>query len=187
MIVGNAGRQNLAEGYPVGVRFASADVIRLVDARPVQLGHVLEADGRWRIIAFAGSQPVINAESALHKLAHFLSDSAASPIRRCTPIGADWDSVIETLCVLQVDYRALNVTDLPDSLWPAKGRYGLRDYEKIFCVDPDQDSIYVRRGISKTQGALLIVRPDQHVAEVLALDDTAGLITFFDAVLLDAH
>ena len=43
------------------------------------------------------------------------------------------------------------------------------------------------RGISKTQGALLIVRPDQHVAEVLALDDTAGLITFFDAVLLDAH
>lgn len=186
-IVGNARRQNLAEGYPVGVRFASADVIRLVDACPVQLGHVLEADGRWRIIAFADSQPATHAESTLHKLAHFLSGSAASPIRRCTPIGADWDSVIETLCVLPVDYCALNVTDLPDSLWPAKGRYGLRDYEKIFCVDPNQDSIYDLRGISKTQGALLIVRPDQHVAEVLALDDTAGLITFFDAVLLDAH
>ncbi len=41
------------EGYPIGKRFHSAPVIRLGDAKPMEPGHALKADGRWRIIAFA--------------------------------------------------------------------------------------------------------------------------------------
>ena len=53
MIVGTADHQSLAAGLVVGMRFHSAPVVRLADAKPMQLGHVLKADGRWRVIAFA--------------------------------------------------------------------------------------------------------------------------------------
>ena len=42
-----------AEGLAIGMRFHSAPVIRVADAKPVQLGHTVKADGRWRIFAFA--------------------------------------------------------------------------------------------------------------------------------------
>ena len=45
MITAEATHQHLAEGFPVGMRLHSAPVVRLADAKPVQLGHVAEADG----------------------------------------------------------------------------------------------------------------------------------------------
>ena len=45
--------QPLAEGFPVGMRFHSAPVVRLADAKPVQLGHAARADGAWRLYVFA--------------------------------------------------------------------------------------------------------------------------------------
>ena len=45
--------QHLAEGFPVGMRFHSAPVVRLADAKPVHLGHAARADGAWRIYVFA--------------------------------------------------------------------------------------------------------------------------------------
>ena len=45
--------QHLAEGFPVGMRFHSAPVVRLADAKPVHLGHAARADGAWRLYVFA--------------------------------------------------------------------------------------------------------------------------------------
>ena len=45
--------QSLAGGFPVGMRFHSAPVVRLADAKPVQLGHAARADGAWRLYLFA--------------------------------------------------------------------------------------------------------------------------------------
>ena len=44
------------KGLVIGMRFHSAPVIRLADAKPVHLGHVVKADGRLRIFAFAGAE-----------------------------------------------------------------------------------------------------------------------------------
>jgi phenol 2-monooxygenase len=41
--------QHLAKGLPIGMRFHSAPVVRLADAKAVQLGHTVKADGRWRL------------------------------------------------------------------------------------------------------------------------------------------
>src|SRR5262249_16327731 len=50
--------QELAAGLSIGMRFHSAPVIRLADAKAVQLGHVVKADGRWRLLAFGdGAEP----------------------------------------------------------------------------------------------------------------------------------
>ncbi|HKJ63634.1 MAG TPA: FAD-dependent monooxygenase, partial [Hyphomicrobiales bacterium] len=41
--------QSLATGFEIGTRFHSAPVIRLADAKPMELGHVVKADTRWRL------------------------------------------------------------------------------------------------------------------------------------------
>src|SRR3954469_4053825 len=55
ILTGESTWQHLAMGLPIGMRFHSAPVIRVADAKPVHLGHVVKADGRWRIFAFAGT------------------------------------------------------------------------------------------------------------------------------------
>jgi phenol 2-monooxygenase len=46
--------QALASNLKVGMRFPSAQVVRHCDAKAMQLVKALPADGRWRIIIFAG-------------------------------------------------------------------------------------------------------------------------------------
>ena len=53
MITAEPAFQHLAEGFPIGMRFHSAPVLRLADAKSLHLGHVARADGAWRIYVFA--------------------------------------------------------------------------------------------------------------------------------------
>ncbi|MCP5366814.1 MAG: FAD-dependent monooxygenase [Hyphomicrobiales bacterium] len=179
--------QHLAGGLVVGMRFHSAPVIRLADAKPVHLGHAVKADGRWRLFAFAGAGDAGGPGSALRALCDFLADAPDSPLRRYTPAGADMDSVIDLRAVFQQGHRDLAVEAMPDLLLPRKGRYGLRDYEKMFCPDlkAGQD-VYDLRGIDRGRGCLVVVRPDQHVAHVLPLDAHGDLAAFFDGFMLPA-
>jgi phenol 2-monooxygenase len=153
-------------------------VIRQADGKPMQLGHVIEADARWRLFAFAGADG-----GGLARLCGFLTDDPASPIRRFTPPGADIDAVIDLRAVLQADFRDIDLGALPAILRPAKGRFGLTDYEKLFCADPGAD-IYHLRGIDRAAGCLAIVRPDQHVAHVLPMGAHAALADFFAGVMI---
>ena len=180
MITSGAAHQHLAEGLPVGMRFHSAPVIRLADAKPMHLGHVARADGAWRLYLL-GDRDV----SRLRGLCAFLA-SPASPVVRFTPAGADPDAVIDVRAVLQQGHRDVSVTGLPPALLPRKGRFGLVDYEKTFCPDPAAD-VFDLRGIDRDAGCAVVVRPDQYVAHVLPLDAHAELAEFFAGVLVDAR
>ena len=172
--------QHLAQGLPIGMRFHSAPVIRLADARPLQLGHVAKADGRWRIFAFAGAEDPTAPNSAIRALCAFLAEAPDSPLRKYTPVGADSDSVIDLRAVFQQSHRTLAIETMPSLLLPRKGRYGLRDYEKLFCADPRSGhDIFTLRGIDRAAGCVVVVRPDQYVAQVLPLDGHAQLAAFF--------
>jgi 2-polyprenyl-6-methoxyphenol hydroxylase-like FAD-dependent oxidoreductase len=176
--------QDLAKGLPIGMRFHSAPVIRLADAKPVELGHVIQADGRWRLLLFAGpDEPV--PESGIWRLCRFLTERGDSPILRYTPPGADVDSVIDVRAVFQQDHRTLALEAMPSLLLPRKGRYGLHDYEKMFCPDfKSGRDIFDLRGIDRDRGCVVVVRPDQHVAHVLPLDAHAELAAFFDEFMI---
>ena len=84
--------QHLAKGLVIGMRFHSAPVIRLADAKSVHLGHAVEADGRWRVFAFSGAEDPSAACSDINLLCDFLARSQESPVRKYTPNGADIDS-----------------------------------------------------------------------------------------------
>jgi phenol 2-monooxygenase len=184
IITGEPAHQHLASGLPIGMRFHSAPVIRLADAKPMQLGHTVKADGRWRLFAFAGLEDPAGPRSRIGALCAFLEDSPDSPVRRHTPPGANIDSVIDFRAIFQQGHDTLDLNRLPCLLLPAKGRHGLRDYEKMFCADAKGgNDIFTMRGIDREEGCLVIVRPDQYLAHILPLDDHAQLTAFFAGVM----
>jgi len=180
--------QHLAPGFVIGTRFHSAPVIRLADAKPFHLGHVVKSDGRFRIFAFAGREDRSASDSAIAALCNFLSGSPESPLGKYTPADADIDQVIDVRAVFQQGHREFAIEAMPALLLPRKGRYGLYDYEKVFCPDPrDGQNIFAMRGIDRDAGCMVIVRPDQYVADVLPLDGYARLAAFFDGFMLKAE
>jgi phenol 2-monooxygenase len=179
--------QHLANGFVIGMRFHSAPVIRLADAKLVRLGDANKADGRWRIFAFADAQAPSVHSSRMTALCDFLADSEQSPVRKYTPPATDIDFVIDVRAVFQQGHRELDLEAMPQFLLPKKGRYGLRDYEKIFCPDlKGNNDVFDMRGIDRERGCMVVVRPDQYVAHVLPLDAYADLALFFDRFMLPA-
>ena len=183
IISGEPTHQGLVPGFTIGMRFHSAPVIRLADAKPVHLGHTVKADGRWRLFAFADPADPGARGGRLRALCEFLAESADSPVRRFTPAGSDIDSVIDVRAVFQQPHRDVDLAALPAFLLPRKGRYGLIDYEKAFCPDPKAGDIFDMRGVDR-RGCMVVVRPDQFVAHVLPLDAHAELAAFFAGFML---
>jgi phenol 2-monooxygenase len=176
--------QALATGQEIGRRFHSAPVVRVADAMQMQLGHVAEADARWRIYAFAGKADSSTPGSAIHKLADWLEANPDSPVVRHTRQGEDIDAVIDFRAVFQQTFDQLAYEHMPSLLKPRTGKLGLQDHEKVFCVDhKGLGDIYDMRGINREQGCMIVVRPDQYVAHVLPLNAYQELAAFFAGIL----
>jgi phenol 2-monooxygenase len=184
LLTGEPKHQQLAKGFPIGMRFHSAPVIRLADAKRVHLGHVVKADGRFRLFIFA--DPCRGAPSArVRALCQFLTDSPQSPVKRYTPPNADVDSIIDVRVVFQEGHREFNPEDMPPLLLPRKGRYGLKDYEKVFCAELNSaTNIFDMRGVDRERGCMTVVRADQYVAHILPLDAHAEMTSFFERFML---
>jgi phenol 2-monooxygenase len=96
--------------------------------------------------------------------------------------------VIDFRAVFQQGHHDLAVEAMPSILLPRKGRYGLCDYEKMFCPDlKSGNDIFAKRGIDREAGCMVVVRPDQYVAHVLPLDGHAQLAAFFDGFMTRPH
>lgn len=179
-LVSDTAHQNLATGLGVGRRFHSAPVVRLSDAMQLHLGHVAEADGRWRVYAFAGRD-----DTTLRALAHWLETDPQSPVVKYTRTGENIDAIIDVRAIFQGTFDQLDYATMPRFFKPTKGKFALQDYEKIFCVDhKGHGDIYDMRGIDRDRGCMVIVRPDQYTAHILPLTATDDLATFFDRILV---
>ncbi len=184
-LTGAATHQALATGLTIGMRFHSAPVIRLGDAKATGLGHVAKADGRWRIYAFCDRGDPAAPTSRIAALCNFLADGPDSPIRTYTPAGQDVDSVIDLRAIFQQAHRDLDIGAMPALLLPRKGRYGLQDYEKMYCPDLRSGrDIFDMRGIDRERGCMIVTRPDQYVAAILPLDAFDDLARFFGAFMI---
>jgi phenol 2-monooxygenase (NADPH) len=183
-LTGPAQHQALASGFDIGMRLHSAPVIRLADAKPMQLGHCIEADARFRLFLFAPAGDTGQPGGAVAQLCEWLEHNPTSPLSRHTAKGEDIDAVIDTRAVFQQGFRELEHPGMPALLRPLVGCHGLCDYEKVFCADqkPGAD-IFELRGIDRNAGCLVVVRPDQHVGHILPLEARAELAAYFDEVL----
>ena len=83
--------------------------------------------------------------------------------------------------IFQQSHREINLEKINPFLLPLKGKLGLRDYEKIFCIgSKNGEDIFKLREISKETGCLVVVRPDQHIANILPLKAFSEISEFFD-------
>lgn len=179
--------QSLAKGLQIGMRFHSAPVVRFNDAKPMEIGHTVKADGRWRLFAFADRSNPATDNAPISSLCKFLESSGSSPVRRYTSNGADIDAVIDVRAVFQQSHQELELENMPSLLQPRKGRYDLVDYEKIFCPDlKNGNDIFDIRRIDRDRGCVVVVRPDQYVANILPLDAYDELTAFFGKFMLPA-
>jgi phenol 2-monooxygenase len=183
-LTGTTTHQKLATGFNIGKRFHSAPVVRLADAKPMQLGHCIEADARFRLFVFAPADDAGAAGGAVAMLCDWLEQNPASPVRRHSATVEDVDTVIDTRAVFQQGFRDLDFAVMPTLLRPHVGRYGLCDYEKVFCADLKRgEDVFALRGIERTAGCMVIVRPDQYVGHILPLQARAELAAYFAAIL----
>lgn len=187
-LTGRPAWQSLAKGFGIGTRFHSAPVVRLADAKPMELGHTVTADTRFRVFAFCPEGDPMASQSAVRQLCEFLDSPTQSPIRRHTPRDGDSDAIIDLRVIFQQTTRQLSLEQLPAMLLPRKGRLGLVDYEKMFCADGQADrDIFALRDIDRRCGCLVVVRPDQYVGHVLPFDGHTELADYFAGILLPAN
>ena len=182
IITGSAECQDLASGYPIGKRFKSAPVVRVADANPVHLGHHHRADGRWRVYAFADA-PRAGEVSALGDWADWLATSPTSPVTQLTPEGADVDSIFDVKVVFQQRYEDVDLGRVSPIFLPRVGPFGVIDYEKVYAVDPKREDIFDARGIDRG-GCVVVVRPDQYVANIMPLTARDELTAFFAGIMV---
>ncbi len=183
LIVGADDHRDLASGFPVGKRFKSAPAVRVADTNPIHLGHHATADGRWRIYVFADSaQP--GTGSATDKLAEWFATSPESPLA-ATPSDVDPDAWFDLKVIYQQPHTAVDIAAVPEVFKPQVGPFKLTDYEKVYATDPNAD-IFEQRGLDRN-GVVVVVRPDQYVANILPLTATAELGSFFAPLFNGRH
>lgn len=189
MLVAEPKYQDLATGFTIGKRFKSAPVVRVCDANPMHLGHHATADGRWRIYVFADSaapesvQPGAGwhgAPSPTTDFAEWIANAPDSPLA-ATPSGADRDAWFDVKVIYQQDHTRIDINAVPAVFKPQVGPFRLTYLEKVFGTDPNAD-IFELRGLDRG-GVVVVVRPDQYVANVLPLTATAELAGFFAPLL----
>jgi phenol 2-monooxygenase len=186
LLTGEPVHQELAAGFTIGKRFKSAPVVRVCDANPVQLGHHARADGRWRIYAFADAAAP-GEPSPLGEFAEWIAQSPQSPVVAYTPEGDDVDAWFDVKVIYQQRYDGVDLSQVPKAFLPRTGPLGLVDYEKVYSAGPAPDGttqdIFEMRGIDR-DGALIVVRPDHYVSNLLPLRGFQELAAFFDSILL---
>lgn len=179
--------QELATGLPVGMRFNSFKVLNQADARPWHFQERLKADGRFRIVLFAGDvvQP---AQQARVQAFCAALDAPSSFLRRVTPAGQPIDSVIEILTIhssKRADAELLR--DFPAILHPFDDHSGW-DYNKVFVDDVSYHEgfgdAYKNYGVDKERGCVVVARPDQYVSWIGELEDVQGLEAYFEGCLV---
>ncbi|KQR62296.1 phenol 2-monooxygenase [Arthrobacter sp. Leaf337] len=179
MLIGEPAHQELAAGFTIGKRFKSAPAVRVCDTNPLQLGHQASADGRWRIYVFAdGAAP--GQQSPTADLAEWLATAPDSPLA-ATPSGADPDAWFDVKVIYQQDHTNIDINTVPAVFKPQVGPFKLTYLEKVYGTIPASD-IFELRGIDRG-GVMVVVRPDQYVANVLPLTATAELAAFFAPIL----
>lgn len=178
---------SLAKNIEVGMRFPSQQVVRLCDAKAMQIVRAMLADGRWRVVVFAGDIREQAKAEKLRGIAAYL-DSERGPVRRFTAKSADIDSFIEPLVVLHGERVKMEQEWIPDYMWPVTGKWKMRDVHKTFVDDDSYNSghghAYERWGVDPEVGAVVIVRPDHYVALVTGLDDYDGIGRLFEGFML---
>ena len=181
-------KQHIAVRIPLGKRFPSHKVVNHSDARPWHFAEWLKADGRFRIVLFAGD---VSKSAQMQRVKEFCiaMSHASSFLNRTTVAGVSFSAFIEILTIHSAPREAVDLASFPELLHPFDEALGW-DYDKIY-VDgksyyEEHGEAYKGYGVDRQTGCVVVVRPDQHVGWIGEIEDTADLQAYFKGfVVLD--
>jgi len=185
----------LAKNIVVGSHLESYRVVCVADAHPWHLCDRLTSDGRWRLIIFPGFISNATSRARLSSLASYLA-SPSGPIKLYTPRGENVNGLIEVLTVIADNRNEVELEDWEGwagqegdgVLRPRVGQHGFRVTDTILSDSPSYHdppgNAYENYGISKEEGCVVVVRPDQYVAMVVGLEETKEIGEFFEGVFI---
>ncbi len=177
------GKQELASNIKIGMRMPSFQVLNQADARPSQFQELLKSNGRWRIVVFAGDLQIRDQWARLVTLGEALADPSSFLSRHNTRCGGSHEnSTLEVLTIHSSPRTQIEFLDLPAVFHPFSQREGW-DYWKVFVDDisyhEGHGHAYRNYGVDPRTGCLVVLRPDQYVSWIGALEDTGEMERFF--------
>jgi phenol 2-monooxygenase len=160
-------KQALATGLPIGMRFNIFMVLNQACAHPWHFQERLKADGRFRIVLFAGNILDAAQKARVDMFCAFV-DSPNSFLRMVTPADTPIDSIIEILTIHSAKRTETGLLrDFPDILHPLDRSTGW-DYNKVYVDDESYHEgfgdAYKNYGVDRQRGCVVAVRPDQYVS-----------------------
>ncbi|KAH9238365.1 hypothetical protein K456DRAFT_1758802 [Colletotrichum gloeosporioides 23] len=162
----------LASGVRVGMRFPSAQVVCVYDARVMQLARALQSDSRWHVVVFGGD---INHAEGAARLSQATSELAA-----CLE-GLALEHFHPVL-LLRSDRKVLDERKIPSFFMPNTGHGGVRRLQDVFVDDQSYHAghgeAYAKYGVDAAVGAMVLVRPDQYVSLICPLGRPNDIIKF---------
>lgn len=172
-----ADSSNLAKNVTLGMRLPSFLVVYQCDGVTIQLAQRLPSDGAWRLLVFPGDLRQPTKIRALTLFAEtFSKRSHLAHLQQIQSRKWRYPS-IESILIQSNPRNTINLLNLPELFHPFDDIMGW-DYWRIFA--DDKDEAYTGYGIDKEgSGCLVLCRPDQHVAWIGSMEDTAGLDSYF--------
>lgn len=177
-------QQSLAPELEIGKRMPSVKVLNQSDARPWHFQELLPSSGRWRVVVFPGDITQEAQRKKLDAVGTALADHGSFLHRFTTP-GERVDSVFEILTVHSAPRATTTIFDFPEAFRPYDEVDGW-DYSKVYV---DEESYHEGHGKLyetfkvSSEGAAVILRPDQYVAYVGPMDDAEALNRFFSGFM----
>ncbi|GAA5934705.1 hypothetical protein JCM1841_001782 [Sporobolomyces salmonicolor] len=175
-------KQHLASKLPVGQRLFSAQVVNHASATADQITTRIPFTGAYRLLVFPGNVAEPKAMDRLKRLANYL-DSADSCVSKYTPSNLPRWSVIDPITIHSSPRTSVELYDFPQP-----SIFHPHNYKRIYVDEPSyhrgDGKAYEAYGISKEEGALVVVRPDQYVALIVGLEDTDLLDAYFAQTML---
>ena len=181
-------KQELAPNIKLGARMPSYKVMNQAEARPVHVADLLKNTGRWRILVFAGDITKPIQAERIRQLGASLA-SPTSLLKKYTPSSQRYDSVIELITIHASPRESVSILDFPEIFHPWDDELGW-DYWKVFVDDVTYhegfDEAYLKYGIDRERGCVVVCRPDQHVGYIGELEDVGkdGLEGYFEGILI---
>ncbi|KAJ9116764.1 hypothetical protein QFC24_006655 [Naganishia onofrii] len=182
-------KQALAIKLPIGKRFFSAQVVNMASATSDQLATRIPTTGAFRLLVFPGNVAEPDLMLRLKTLAAYL-DRPDTFLSKYTPRSSKGrDEIIDIVTIREYHSSPRGNLQLYD--FPQPSIFLPHNYQKIFVDDESyhmgHGHAYDAYGIDKAVGAVVVVRPDQHVSLIVGLEDTDLLEDYFGGFMREAQ
>ena len=174
------------EGLTPGMRLPDFQMLNQSDAVPTTIHKVMVADGRFRVLVFAGD---LTRESQIAKINGLAAGLTAkdSFVNLYRPTSARIDSRIEIITIHASPRNQVELQELPEVLHPWNDDLGW-DYWKVYADDADihgeHGEAYRKCAVDKSKGSLVVVRPDGYVGMVTELTNLDSINVYFSGLMI---